>query len=289
MRRAMAAVFSMALVGTSTSTYAPLPSTTWVSGTGNDANNCSRSAPCLTFAGALAKTAAGGEITVLDPGSYGFVLINKSITIDGSGGLAGILITNGDGIVVSAGDKDIVTVRNLDINGGGSGFEGIRFGNGKLLIVENTRIVGFQTYGIVVLKPTAGGAQNLLIRNSTISTSDVFAFGGVAIETNFGVTTVSHSVISKNGYGLLAGDTGVINADSNVLSNNRVAVQAGMGGLSTGQSAATIRLSNNDVYGNLTGFGCGGGVLVSDGTNRKGSNTGGTVATCSPSAAITKQ
>jgi hypothetical protein len=46
---------------------------TWVSGVGNDANPCSRTAPCKTFAGAISKTATGGEISVLDPGGYGGV------------------------------------------------------------------------------------------------------------------------------------------------------------------------------------------------------------------------
>src|SRR5688500_7488705 len=58
---------------------------TWVSGVGEDINPCSRTAPCKTFAGAISKTAAGGEINVLDPGPYGNVTITKSITIDGTG------------------------------------------------------------------------------------------------------------------------------------------------------------------------------------------------------------
>ena len=40
---------------------------TWVSGVGDDANPCSRTAPCKTFPGAISKTAAGGEITVSIP------------------------------------------------------------------------------------------------------------------------------------------------------------------------------------------------------------------------------
>ena len=44
---------------------------TWVSGVGDDANPCSRTAPCKTFAGAISKTAAGGEINCLDPGGFG--------------------------------------------------------------------------------------------------------------------------------------------------------------------------------------------------------------------------
>ena len=46
-------------------------SRTWVSGVGDDANPCSRTAPCKTFAGAISKTAAGGEIDALDPAGYG--------------------------------------------------------------------------------------------------------------------------------------------------------------------------------------------------------------------------
>jgi hypothetical protein len=57
-------------------------SRTWVSGVGDDANPCSRTAPCKTFAGAISKTAVNGEINCLDPGGFGAVTITKSITID---------------------------------------------------------------------------------------------------------------------------------------------------------------------------------------------------------------
>ncbi len=66
-------------------------SRTWVSGVGDDANPCSRTAPCKTFAGAISKTAAGGEIDALDPGGFGAVTITKAITIDGGGSLASVL------------------------------------------------------------------------------------------------------------------------------------------------------------------------------------------------------
>src|SRR5260370_11999621 len=64
---------------------------TWVSGVGDDANPCSRTAPCKTFAGAISKTAEGGKIDALDPGGFGPLVISKSITIDGPGALATIL------------------------------------------------------------------------------------------------------------------------------------------------------------------------------------------------------
>src|ERR1700724_2488556 len=75
---------------------------TWVSGVGDDANPCSRTAPCKTFAGAISKTAAAGEINVLDPGGYGAVTITKSITISSIGFEAGVLVAGGNGILVNA-------------------------------------------------------------------------------------------------------------------------------------------------------------------------------------------
>src|SRR5438477_5281721 len=95
---------------------------TWVSGVGDDANPCSRTAPCKTFAGAISKTAPGGEIDALDPGGFGTVTITKSITIDGGGaGLAGVLASGTNGIVISntGATPIVVTLRNLTINGAG--------------------------------------------------------------------------------------------------------------------------------------------------------------------------
>src|SRR6187431_1230311 len=75
---------------------------TLVSGVGDDVNPCSRTAPCKTFAGAISKTAAKGEISVLDPGGFGAVNITKSITLNGDGTLAGILASLVNGIIVNA-------------------------------------------------------------------------------------------------------------------------------------------------------------------------------------------
>src|SRR5467141_2480608 len=111
-------------------------SRTWVSGVGDDANPCSRTAPCKTFAGAISKTAAGGEIDALDPGGFGAVTITKAITIDGGGGqVAGILAALTNGINVAAGAADIVTLRNIQLNGAGTGLIGINYTSGLGLIV----------------------------------------------------------------------------------------------------------------------------------------------------------
>src|SRR5437763_297003 len=122
---------------------------TWVSGVGDDANPCSRTAPCKTFAGAISKTAAGGEIDALDPAGYGAVTITKAITIDGGGGqVASILVSGTNGINVQAGPTGVVILRNLRINGIGTGINGIRWLSGKGLSVEKCEIFGFTTNGV---------------------------------------------------------------------------------------------------------------------------------------------
>src|SRR5258708_136683 len=74
---------------------------TWVSGVGDDANPCSRTAPCKTFAGSISKTAAGGYINCLDPGGFGAVTITKSITIQCDEEIGHIVSSGVNGIIVN--------------------------------------------------------------------------------------------------------------------------------------------------------------------------------------------
>ncbi len=91
---------------------------TWVSGVGDDANPCSRTAPCKTWAGAISKTAAGGEMDALDPAGFGAVTITKAMTIDGGGGqVASVLVSGTNGIIVAAGANDTVILQNIRLNG----------------------------------------------------------------------------------------------------------------------------------------------------------------------------
>src|SRR5438270_956196 len=127
-------------------------SRTWVSGVGDDANPCSRTAPCKTFAGAISKTAAGGEIDALDPGGYGALTITKSITIDGGGGVvASVLVAGTNGININAGTGDYITLRNLQFNGlgqtGNPGLNGIRITTARSVHIENCAIFGFSGRG----------------------------------------------------------------------------------------------------------------------------------------------
>ena len=121
-------------------------SRTWVSGVGDDVNPCSRTAPCKTFAGAISKTARGGEISALDQGGFGSVTITKSITIDGTGVLASIIAVSVTGIIINitdATDLDkTVRIRGLSINGAGKGKYGILVTAANRVSVEDTVIDG---------------------------------------------------------------------------------------------------------------------------------------------------
>src|SRR6478735_5364747 len=193
---------------------------TWVSGVGDDANPCSRTAPCKTFAGAISKTAAGGEIDALDPAGYGALTITKAITIDGGGGqVASVLVSGTNGIVVQAGPSDVVILRNLRFNGIGTGINGIRFLSGKDLNVEDCYIFGFTTNGldIALNQATAASAHiiNTIIKNNggvgVRAANAVTPAVGVLVDeshmilNNIGVeaaqhahVTVSRSLASKN-------------------------------------------------------------------------------------------
>src|SRR5687767_12339216 len=140
---------------------------TWVSGVGNDADPCSRTAPCKTFAGAISKTAEGGEISVLDPGGYGTGNSGNSLPIDGGtgSGWASILASGTTGVIVNVTTNPataVVILRNITINGTrhaincAAGTNGISYLAGSRLIVEKCTIYGFATNGINASKTSAG-------------------------------------------------------------------------------------------------------------------------------------
>src|SRR5881392_1320633 len=103
MRRStlLASVVGLAIPLLTAATASAQATRTWVSGVGDDANPCSRTAPCKTFAGAISKTAANGEINCLDSGGFGAVTITKSLIIDCTGTLGGILNAGSNGVAVN--------------------------------------------------------------------------------------------------------------------------------------------------------------------------------------------
>jgi hypothetical protein len=142
---------------------------TWVSGIGNDADACSRAAPCKTFAGAISATAAGGEIDALDSGGFGTLTINKSITIDGQGVLASTLFSGGiNGFVINIPSTDPdqrVVLRNLSLNGTGTpvGLNGIRILSAKDVRLENVNIATASRNGIDVQPSTTAPPDMSLV------------------------------------------------------------------------------------------------------------------------------
>jgi hypothetical protein len=270
-------VFVLLLAGTTMmSAQAPR---TWVSGVGDDANPCSRTAPCKTFAGAISKTAANGEIDVLDPGGFGAVTITKGITIDGGGGQVGSVLVGGtNGIVINANaSTDVVILRNLRITGIGSGLNGIQFLSGKALGVENCAIFGFTQNGINIA--STGGRvwiTNTDVTNNTGHGVSVVSTGATTVSidrghfelNSFGVlagsnssVTVTNSSASLNVFGFVAqpaagtGEMDIQNSTASLNTNTGIFSGGGVG-------IATIRIANVSIFGNTTS----GIVATSNGT-----------------------
>ena len=181
---------------------------TWVSGVGDDVNPCSRTAPCKTFAGAISKTAAGGEIDALDPGGFGAVTATKSILIDGTtgAGFGSILASGVNGVNVNDSatgtpNTIIVRLRNLSINGAGTtlGLNGVNFTSGATVHVENCVIRNFSGTGIRVATPQPA---RLIVSNTTISeiTGQGIEFAGANAANDAGV--IDNTTITRTGAGV---------------------------------------------------------------------------------------
>jgi hypothetical protein len=141
---------------------------TWVSGVGDDANPCSRTAPCKTFAGAISKTAAGGEINCLDPGGFGGVTITKALKIKCRYTEGGVLVAGTNAIIVNAPSTSNVTLEGLDINGlnetASPGIHGIRILSAKRVHIRDNEIHGFNGAGIDI-NPTSAQMRVTATKN----------------------------------------------------------------------------------------------------------------------------
>jgi parallel beta helix pectate lyase-like protein len=243
---------------------------TWVSGVGDDGNACSRTAPCKTFAGAIAKTTVNGEINCLDPGGFGNVTITKSITIDChemvgtilNAGIDGIDITfdlfgqsdtlktvnlrslsiqgagaNGVGIsIVGAGPGSFVDIEDCLV--GGSTGTGIADGRSRGALVVNNTIVRNVPVGISISSPN-GGSRRALISDTHIINS---GFGIiVGADTN---VVVSHSVLSNSasvGVQVLSSSS-FVDIDSTTIAHNGIGIQ----------NSGTVEISNSNFTLNTT-------------------------------------
>lgn len=277
---------------------------TWVSGVGDDANPCSRTAPCKTFAGAISKTGAGGIINALDPAGYGAVTITKSITIDGGGVYGGgILHAGTSGILVNAAATDVVRIRNLTIDGVGLGLNGIKFQAGAALHVENVRIYDNSAaspngYGIL-FTPTA--VSQLVVTDSLIGNNKTG--GGIYISpgaSGQARVSISGTRLIGNSQGLRANGRSIVamrdcvvagSVNSGVLAVgsstqisevtvencqivNNGATNPSSSGVYAAGALGVLRIGNNVITGNAYGIRTdGAGSVLSFGNNRIDGNT----------------
>jgi hypothetical protein len=266
---------------------------TWVSGVGDDVNPCSRTAPCKTFAGAISKTATGGEIDALDPAGYGTLTITKAITVDGGtgSGWGSTLFSAVNGFTINITTNlttDRVILRNLSINGAGTtlGVDGVRFIDGTELTLENVSIFNYSGDGVEI---NQSQACRVNMRNVT------FSHGGVGIKSSSTAAAVSMNlqdvrINSMSSHGVQAINNTIIFAKNVHVFNNGVGAAFGDGFRAEGTSGSSIinctgcssnantangfnafnvgliRISECDVYHNgSTGIS---GNVRSGGTNR---------------------
>jgi hypothetical protein len=270
---------------------------TWVSGVGDDANPCSRTAPCRTWAGTISKTAPHGEMDSLDPGGFGAITITKGMLLDGGGGQVSSIVNSAtNAVVVAAGPADVVMLRNLRLNGGGTGLDGVKIISAGLVVLDNVEISGNTQYAVELV--LGSGACTVVIRNSNFTggmagvrltsgspgvTLDHVSIRGAATGVDATVGTVDvkeSSILQASAFGVHA-EGGSITVFDSLLSGDAVALQA--------ETGSTVRASNSDLFNNQAGFGCGGGQIASGGNNRKGGNAGGTGPVCAPTATIVVQ
>ena len=282
---------------------------TWVSGVGDDANPCSRTAPCKTFAGAISKTAAKGEISVLDPGGFGAVTITKAITINGGGLMASILSSLTNGIIVNAGPSDVVAIRGIYVNGASTGLNGIRFIAGKELHVENCVIENVLQKGIDAQNSTPNSI--LFVRDTVIrNAANVTNGGAIFVKPAVGVfTTISlnNVMLDSNKFGLRIEDRTKATVRNSVAANsnpgngfiafsasaptemsieNSSASNNAFAGINSEGAAAKIYLSNINVFNNAQGLVLvTGGQIISFGNNK----IGGNAATSLPTTIIVQE
>jgi hypothetical protein len=276
--------FSIAVVILATSVIASAQATrTWVSGVGDDVNPCSRTAPCKTFAGAISKTAASGEIDCIDPGGFGAVTITKGITIDGGGTFGSILAAGTNGIIINDAavtPTAVVTIRNISINGAGTGVNGIRILKAKTVHLENVEIFGFTGNGVdtALTAVAADGVTRVFIDD--VDVRDLRGVSSIGIKLS---TAVDFLVASMHRVHVHRCPTG-IQEGANVKSSIRDSILSGasIAGIELVAGTGKSTIENTELFGNVTGLNVGAGATalisqVSITQNGTGISSAGTV------------
>jgi|SRR5579862_8085990 hypothetical protein len=307
-RTLAAIVVAMATMSLFAAPAAAQATRTWVSGVGDDANPCSRTAPCKTFAGAISKTAAFGEINCLDPGGFGALTITKSITISCETGTAGVLVSGTNGFVVSAASTDVVVLKGLDFEGLSSTFnslDGVKVLTAASVTIDHCIIAGFgSTNGVdgngvfvnnsssgthvsiidtliinnahdgVLVKPAGSVSARVSLRNVQVSRSGadgvMFDATGTTGSIKGEVTQSESAHNTASGFGVSsAGADDEVSLDSVAASDDSVGVTAIGAG-------AIVRFTRSTITANGTGATqVSGGSALSYSTNSVDGNGGG--------------
>ena len=226
---------------------------TWVSGVGDDANPCSRTAPCKTFAGAISKTANGGEINCLDPGGFGGVTITKSLTIKCHYTEGGVLVSGTNAIVINAANTDKVTLKGLDINGIGTGAQtslvGIKVLNASRVDIIDTEVYRFKA-GVAVVPTGLSTTTRVLIANSHIHNNGIGVITAPGNNTITDVVTkVRNSEIDDNTCGIVAGAGGTNASTPDAATNCGTALPGAINKLAeTGVDNSSVAFNGTGVF-----------------------------------------
>jgi hypothetical protein len=219
---------------------------TFVSGLGSDANPCTRTAPCRTFAQAVAGTSRGGEVVVLDSAGYGPVTITQSVSIIAPPGVyAGISALSGSGIIINA-SGDTVILRGLTLSSQ-NGNNGILFHGGGTLHVENCIADGF------FLGLSFSGPGNLEVKDSIMRGGVVGIVVSALGSPLTAFATIDNVRLEENAsFGLQVAER------AKVTIRNSVAFGSGNIGLEAKTSAANspseLNVENCVVSNNFTGI-----------------------------------
>jgi len=224
---------------------------TWVSGVGDDANPCSRTAPCKTFAGAISKTATGGIINAIDSAGFGAVTITKAITIDASPFMGGVLQSGATAILVNATSTSPVSLRGLDVEGVSGATNGIRVLAASTVTIENCSVYGFQRG--ISLEGTVALFVNIFnttIRNNSSHGIACFPTGGTTTRVNID----NARVVSNGSNGFDGGvNTEAYISRSNFSGNTATGILAEQGSTYLAIESTTIARNANGVFCGLVG------------------------------------
>jgi hypothetical protein len=256
----------LALLGLQAQSYAQA-TRTWVSGVGDDVNPCSRTAPCKTFAGAMSKTAAGGEINCIDPGGFGALTITKALTIDCSNTEASVLVAGTSGITISAAATDVVTLRGIEIVGTQvtPAINGINFLTGAALHVEKCVIRQFLAQGPFPagfgIQFGPSGASELYVTDTVLTNNGAGSTGGAlnVRPTGSGSAKATlNNVYANNNITGVTADNGTTSGSVFITVHNSISSGNTLAGFSavagTGSGSAIITLDRSASVNNGTGL-----------------------------------